>query len=202
MAEAAKTDQVLKITDLRIESIHGLVLVDNVSLELRRGEVLGLIGESGAGKSTIVKLVARFYDVDAGRVLVDGVPVTQYDLGEFRRRLGYVPQEPFLFSGSVRDNIAYGRPDASDAEVERAARAVGAHEFVSHLVGGYLHPVTERARSSVRTRRHNIAAMSATPTAATAAHSTRTSMATPGVRKLPTVATVSNTFPIRPRADE
>ena len=75
------------------------------------------------------------------------MPVTDFDLGAFRRRLGYVPQEPFLFSGTIRDNIAYGRPDATDAEVERAARAVGAHEFVAHLVGGYLHPVTERGRS-------------------------------------------------------
>src|SRR5581483_1777083 len=71
----------------------------------------------------------------------------ELDLGAFRRRLGYVPQEPFLFSGTVRDNIAYGRPDASDAEVERAGRAVGAHDFISRLPNGYLQPVTERGRS-------------------------------------------------------
>ena len=92
-----------------------------VDLEVHPGETVALVGETGAGKSTIVKLVARFYDVTAGRVLIDGVPVDELDLGAFRRRLGYVPQEPFLFSGTVRDNIAYGRPDASDAEVERAA---------------------------------------------------------------------------------
>jgi ATP-binding cassette subfamily B protein len=80
-------------------------------------------------------------------VLVDGVPVTDLDLRAYRRRLGYVPQEAFLFSGTVRDNIAYGRPDASDAEVEQAARAVGAHDFIAGLRGGYLHPVTERGRS-------------------------------------------------------
>ena len=105
------------------------------------------MGETGAGKSTIVKLVARFYDPTAGRVLVDGVPLTDVDLGAYRRRLGYVPQEPFLFSGTIRDNIAYGRPDASDAEVEEAARAVGAHDVVARLPGGYLHVVTERGRS-------------------------------------------------------
>ena len=111
------------------------------------GETVALVGETGAGKSTLVKLVARFYDADSGQVLVDGVPVTDLDLRAYRRRLGYVPQEAFLFSGTVRDNIAYGRPDATDAEVERAARAVGAHEFIAGLRGGYLHPVTERGRS-------------------------------------------------------
>ena len=80
-------------------------------------------------------------------MLIDGVPVTDLDLRAFRRQLGYVPQEPFLFSGTIRDNIAYGRPDATDAEVEQAARAVGAHDFVAALRGGYLHPVTERGRS-------------------------------------------------------
>ena len=83
----------------------------------------------------------------AVRSSIDGVPITDLDLRAYRRRLGYVPQEPFLFSGTIRDNIAYGRPDATDAEVEQAARAVGAHEFVAELPGGYLHPVTERGRS-------------------------------------------------------
>jgi ATP-binding cassette subfamily B protein len=123
------------------ETLHG------IDLEIAPGETVALVGETGAGKSTLVKLVARFYDADAGRVLVDGIPVTDLDLRTYRRRLGYVPQEPFLFSGTIRDNIAYGRPDAPDAEVERAARAVGAHEFVSGLRSGYLHPVTERGRS-------------------------------------------------------
>jgi ATP-binding cassette subfamily B protein len=91
--------------------------------------------------------VARFYDADTGAVLIDGIPITDLDLRAYRRRLGYVPQEPFLFSGTIRDNIAYGRPDAPDEAVEQAARAVGAHEFVAGLRGGYLHPVTERGRS-------------------------------------------------------
>jgi ATP-binding cassette subfamily B protein len=125
----------------------GVEIMHGVDLTVSPGETVALVGETGAGKSTIVKLVARFYDVTSGSVLIDGTPITDLDLRAYRRRLGYVPQEPFLFSGTIRDNIAYGRPDAADAEVEQAARAVGAHDFVSQLSGGYLHPVTERGRS-------------------------------------------------------
>jgi ATP-binding cassette subfamily B protein len=94
-----------------------------------------------------MKLLARFYDPDSGAVLVDEADLRDLDLGAFRRQLGYVPQEAFLFTGSVRDNIAFGRPEASDAQVEAAARAVGAHEFVVGLPGGYRHQVSERGRS-------------------------------------------------------
>jgi ATP-binding cassette subfamily B protein len=138
---------------IRLENVRfaypttGVEIMHGVDLEITPGETIALVGETGAGKSTIVKLVARFYDVTSGRVLIDGTPITDLDLRVYRRRLGYVPQEPFLFSGTIRDNIAYGRPDASDEEVEQAARAVGAHEFVAELPGGYLHPVTERGRS-------------------------------------------------------
>jgi ATP-binding cassette subfamily B protein len=118
---------------------------------------VALVGETGAGKSTLVKLVARFYDPTEGRILVDGRPLPELDLGTYRRQLGYVPQEPFLFSGTIRDNIAYGRPDASDARVEEAARAVGAHPFIARLLGGYLHPVTERGRSLSAGQRQLIA---------------------------------------------
>ena len=128
-----------------------------VDLRVPAGQTIALVGETGAGKSTIVKLVARFYDPTAGRVLVDGIPVTDLDLSAFRRQLGYVPQEPFLFSGTLRDNIAYGRPEATDAEVEAAARAVGAHDFVASLPGGYLHAVTERGRSLSAGQRQLIA---------------------------------------------
>src|SRR5206468_11542947 len=97
-----------------------------VSLEIAAGETVALVGETGAGKSTVVKLVARFYDTTAGTVLIDGTPLPDLDLSAYRRRLGYVPQEAFLFPGTIRDNIAYGRPDAADADVEAAAWAVGA----------------------------------------------------------------------------
>jgi len=118
-----------------------------VDLQIRPGETVGLIGTTGAGKSTFVKLAARFYDPTHGRVSVDGIPLTDIAIEAFRRQLGYVPQEPFLFSGTVRSNIAYGLPQATDLEVERAARAVGAHDFVASLSEGYLTPVMARGRS-------------------------------------------------------
>ncbi|MGH8996937.1 MAG: ATP-binding cassette domain-containing protein, partial [Acidimicrobiales bacterium] len=117
-----------------------------VDFDVRPGETVALVGETGAGKSTVVKLIARFYDASEGTVTIDGTPITDLDLGAFRRRLGYVPQEPFLFRGTVRDNIAYGRLDATDAQVEAAARAVGAHDFIVGA-GGYLKEVSERGRS-------------------------------------------------------
>ncbi|MGH9177552.1 MAG: ABC transporter ATP-binding protein [Acidimicrobiales bacterium] len=128
-----------------------------IDLDIRPGERVALVGETGAGKSTIVKLVARFYDPTQGRVLVDGVPLAEADLGEYRRQLGYVPQEVFLFSGTVRDNIAYGRDWVTDAEVEEAARAVGAHDLIAALPGGYHHAITERGRSLSAGQRQLIA---------------------------------------------
>jgi ATP-binding cassette, subfamily B, bacterial len=121
--------------------------VRGVNLTVEPGETVALVGQTGAGKSTLVKLVARFYDVTGGAVLVDGVDVRDYDLAGYRHMLGVVPQEPYLFSGTVADSIAYGRPDASDAEVEAAARAVGAHDMIETLPGGYDHPVGERGRN-------------------------------------------------------
>ena len=118
-----------------------------IDLRVAPGETVALVGETGAGKSTVMKLLARFYDPDGGSVRVDGYDLRDLDLESFRHQLGYVPQEAFLFSGTIRDNIAYGRPDASDAEVERAARSVGAHDLIASLPGGYLHELSERGRS-------------------------------------------------------
>ncbi|MFD4747482.1 ABC transporter ATP-binding protein [Streptomyces rubiginosohelvolus] len=121
--------------------LHGL------RLRIEPGETVALVGATGAGKSTVVKLLARFYDPTAGTVRVDGHDLRDIDLPAFRRRLGLVPQEPYLFSGTVRDAIAYGRPDATDAEVEAAARAVGAHDMIAGLRLGYLQQVGERGRA-------------------------------------------------------
>ncbi|WP_245594527.1 ABC transporter ATP-binding protein [Actinospica robiniae] len=118
-----------------------------VNVVIDPGTTVALVGETGAGKSTLVKMVARFYDPTAGAVLVDGVDLRGYDLSGYRNRLGVVPQEAYLFPGTVAEAIAYGRPEASDAEIEAAARAVGAHEMVARLSDGYLHQVGERGRS-------------------------------------------------------
>jgi ATP-binding cassette, subfamily B, bacterial len=135
----------------RTEAIGG------VSLSIAPGETVALVGQTGAGKSTLVKLVARFYDVTSGQILVDGTDVREYDLPAYRQQLGVVPQEPYLFAGTVRDAIAYGRPDASDAEVEAAARGVGATEMISRLPGGFGHEVAERGRNLAAGQRQLIA---------------------------------------------
>ncbi|MHB1596606.1 MAG: ABC transporter ATP-binding protein [Streptosporangiaceae bacterium] len=131
--------------------------IAGVSLTIEPGETVALVGETGAGKSTLVKLVARFYDVTGGRILVDGIDIRDYDLAGYRRQLGVVPQEPYLFAGALRDAIAYGRPDATDAEVEAAARGVGAIEMISRLPGGFRHQVAERGRNLSAGQRQLIA---------------------------------------------
>ena len=128
-----------------------------VNLTIEPGETVALVGQTGAGKSTLVKLIARFYDATSGQVLVDGTDVRDYDLASYRHQLGVVPQESYLFAGTVRDSIAYARPDASDAEIEAAARATGAHEMIIRLPGGYGHQVSERGRNLSAGQRQLIA---------------------------------------------
>ncbi|HTX28586.1 MAG TPA: ABC transporter ATP-binding protein [Streptosporangiaceae bacterium] len=131
--------------------------VNGVSLTIEPGETVALVGQTGAGKSTLVKLIARFYDVTSGAVLVDGTDLRDYDLASYRHRLGVVPQESYLFAGTVRDSIRYARPDASDEEVVAAARATGAHDMITHLPGGYDHQVAERGRNLSAGQRQLIA---------------------------------------------
>lgn len=131
--------------------------VRNLNLVIPPGQTVALVGQTGAGKSTVVKLIMRFYDPTRGSVRVDGHDLRTIDLSGYRGHLGYVPQEAYLSPGTVRDAIAYGRPQAGPAEIERAARAVGAHQMIATLTGGYLHPVGERGRNLSAGQRQLIA---------------------------------------------
>lgn len=115
-----------------------------INLDIKPGMTVALVGHTGSGKSTIVNLLCRFYDTVKGRVLIDGVDVRDVKLESLRSQIGIVLQDTFIFSGTIRDNIRYGRPDATDAEVEAAARAVRAHDFISNLPDGYDTEVQER----------------------------------------------------------
>ncbi|MGW0864516.1 ABC transporter ATP-binding protein [Streptomyces sp. NPDC002611] len=159
-------DEPLEVLSLRgeiaFEDVHFAYGDDEealggVDLRIPAGQTVAFVGETGAGKSTLVKLVARFYDPTGGRVTVDGTDLRSLDITSYRHRLGVVPQEAYLFQGTVRDAIAYGRPDATDAEVEAAARAVGAHDMIATLDGGYLHEVAERGRNLSAGQRQLIA---------------------------------------------
>jgi ATP-binding cassette subfamily B protein len=148
--------------DIAFEDVHFAYgddeeAIGGVELTIPAGQTVAFVGETGAGKSTLVKLVARFYDPTGGRVTVDGTDLRALDITSYRHHLGVVPQEAYLFQGTVRDAIAYGRPDATDAEVEAAARAVGAHEMIATLDGGYLHEVAERGRNLSAGQRQLIA---------------------------------------------
>ncbi|MFA7664514.1 MAG: ABC transporter ATP-binding protein [Burkholderiaceae bacterium] len=122
-------------------------VIHGVDLEIAPGEMIGLVGHSGSGKSTLVNLICRFYDVAEGAILVDGVDLRQLAIADWRRRIGVVLQEPFLFFGSIAENIAYGRPQASREEIVAAARAAHAHEFILRLPHGYDSIVGERGQS-------------------------------------------------------
>jgi ABC-type multidrug transport system fused ATPase/permease subunit len=134
----------LRFEDVSFSYDGQALALEGVSLAVPPGQTLALVGATGAGKSTLAKLVARFYDPASGRVLIDGYDLRHVTEQSLRSQLGLVPQEGFLFSGSIRDNIAFGRPGAGEGEVVRAARAVGAHEFIERLPLGYDTQVGER----------------------------------------------------------
>lgn len=122
-------------------------VIKGVSLTVEPGEMVGLVGPSGAGKSTLVNLVCRFYDVASGAILVDGVDIRSFPVQEYHRNIGIVLQDPFLFYGSVGENISYGRPEATRGEIIAAARAAKAHDFILRLPDGYDSLVGERGQS-------------------------------------------------------
>ena len=119
-------------------------MLTHVNLEIKPGEIIALVGPSGAGKSTILSLLYRFYDVDGGRLLFEGVDVRELDLAQLRKSLAIVAQEPVLFSGTIRDNIAYGRDGATRDEIEQAARDAYAHDFITGFPDGYDTLIGER----------------------------------------------------------
>ncbi len=119
-------------------------VLENVDLEVKPGEMIGLVGHSGAGKTTIINLLSRFYDPVEGRILIDGVDMRKVSLNDLRRQLGIVLQEPFLFPGTITENIAYGKPGATPEEVMRAAKAANAHDFIMRFPDGYDTQVGER----------------------------------------------------------
>ena len=121
-------------------------VIRNLSLDIKPGEMIGLVGHSGSGKSTLVNLICRFYDVTEGAIRVDGIDIRSIPVAEFRRHIGLVLQEPFLFFGSIAENIAYGKPDATRTEIIAAARAAHAHEFILRLPHGYDSLVGERGQ--------------------------------------------------------
>jgi ABC-type multidrug transport system fused ATPase/permease subunit len=118
-------------------------VLHDIDFEARPGQMIALVGLTGAGKTTLVSLIPRFYDTTVGRVLVDGVDVRGYQIRSLRERIAIVPQDAVLFSGTIADNLRYGRLDATMAEIEEAAQAAHAHEFVSRLPKGYETQIAE-----------------------------------------------------------
>ena len=135
--------------DVRFEGVdfhylEGDPILRDISFHVPAGHKVALVGPTGAGKTTLLSLLMRFYDVTKGRVLLDGVDIRDITLDSLSRQISIVPQEPYLFSGTIRENIRYNRVDATDEEVVRAAKAVGAHDFIENLEKGYDNPLQER----------------------------------------------------------
>ena len=147
-AQPVKLDKVEGRIELRdIAFRYGnRAVIRGLDLDIRPGEMIGLVGHSGSGKSTLVNLICRFYDVTDGSVRVDGVDIRRFAVADFRRHIGLVLQEPFLFFGTIAENIAYGKPHATRAEIVAAARAAHAHEFILRLPQGYDSLVGERGQ--------------------------------------------------------
>ena len=148
-----KSDSKLEVTngEISMDKItfthdegQGDTLFQDFSLDIKPGEKIGLVGASGSGKTTLTKLLLRFADIDSGKITIDGQDISEVTQASLRAKIAYVPQEPLLFHRSVRENIAYGRPDATDAEIEEAAKKAGAYDFIVGLKDGFDTMVGER----------------------------------------------------------
>ncbi len=150
-------DGAIRFEDVSFSYLPGRPVLEHLDLALDAGTTVALIGHTGSGKTTLSSLVPRFYDVDSGRVLVDGADVRDVKLASLRRAIGVIAQDPFLFSTTVRDNIAFGLPELTDAEIERVARLAQAHEFVERLPQGYDTVIGERGITLSGGQRQRIA---------------------------------------------
>ncbi|HLF76272.1 MAG TPA: ABC transporter ATP-binding protein [Dehalococcoidia bacterium] len=133
--------------NVNFDYVEGVPVLREINLEIKAGETVALVGSTGAGKTTLTSLILRFYEVNSGRILIDGHELKQINRSSLTRRTGVVLQDPFLFSGTVKENILYGRLDATDDEVIEAARAVGAHDFIMRLEKGYDTELHERGQN-------------------------------------------------------
>jgi ATP-binding cassette subfamily B protein len=150
-------DGAIRFENMSFSYLPGRPVLEHLDLGLEAGTTVALIGHTGSGKTTLASLVPRFYDVDSGRVLVDDVDVRDVTLASLRREIGVIPQDPFLFSTTVRENIAFGRPEMSDEEVERVSRLAQAHEFVERLPQRYETVIGERGITLSGGQRQRIA---------------------------------------------
>jgi ATP-binding cassette subfamily B protein len=147
----------IQFSDVRFSYERGKEVIKGVSFTASPGEMIGLVGKSGAGKSTIINLLCRFYDVDSGAIRIDGVPIGKIKLESLRQQIGLVMQEPFLFDASIIENIRYGAPQASFAQVVAAARAAHAHDFIVNKEDGYDTIIGERGAKLSGGERQRIA---------------------------------------------
>ena len=161
-----KSDSKLKVTNGEIsmdkvtfthDEGQGDTLFHDFSLDIKPGEKIGLVGASGSGKTTLTKLLLRFADIDSGKITIDGQDISEVTQASLRAKIAYVPQEPLLFHRSVRENIAYGRPDATDAEIEEAAKKAGAYDFIVGLKDGFDTMVGERGTKLSGGQRQRVA---------------------------------------------
>ncbi|WHY21045.1 ABC transporter ATP-binding protein [Paenibacillus sp. G2S3] len=134
----------INFNNVVFEYEKGRAALKGIDLDVKAGQSIALVGHTGSGKSTIINLIGRFYDIKSGRITIDGEDIRDVTLDSLRRQIGIVLQDTFIFSGTIRDNIRFGRLDATDEEVENAAKAVDAHDFIMKLPGGYETEVEER----------------------------------------------------------
>jgi ATP-binding cassette subfamily B protein/subfamily B ATP-binding cassette protein MsbA len=145
--EASNVSGIVRFEDVGFRYDDGARVLEGITFDVKPGEMVAIVGLTGAGKTTLVSLIPRLYDVSEGRVLVDGVDVRQYRIQSLRERVAIVLQEPMLFSGTIADNLRYGRLDATDAEIEAAARGAYAHDFIMRLPRGYQTEIAEAGSS-------------------------------------------------------